>query len=242
MQWNPNPIVILYIVFGIVFVFMTAESSLMLAGSLVVFIFYLLLNRPAMRNKVFNRMKPFMVYIPMMGGLYYLISFLLTDSSHLEILSNTIFSVVKLGLMVGVMSVYLEYSGIITTLDAFRSLWTKTRLPWKAMDNMFLYCELVLRFFPTMRTEWTSMINSRKALGLSNGNQKGKSYRLFIKYLPGIVIQSYRKSEDVADVMIRRGYGKQIPRGMAYPISMTVKDGLLFSVFTVLILGVNYLA
>lgn len=144
--------------------------------------------------------------------------------------------------MVGIMSVYLEYSKLKMTVDAIRSVWIKTRLSWKSIDNIFLYFELVLRFFPMIRSDWTAMLNSRKTFRLSKKNQKTNYPKLFVKYLPGIIIQCYRKSEEVAEVMIKRGYGKQIPRGILYPIPVTWKDGILFTGVTIMLVGVNYFA
>ena len=140
------------------------------------------------------------------------------------------------------MSLYLELIKKNDTLEAVRSLWSKTGLSWKFMENGFLYIELVLRFIPTIRFEWNKMLNSHKSLGRSSKMTKWKAGLVYVNYLPGIIVQSYRKSEEVAGVMLMRGYGKQYPRGVAYPIVMRWSDIVFGIIFTIILIGMNYIA
>jgi energy-coupling factor transporter transmembrane protein EcfT len=63
-----------------------------------------------------------------------------------------------------------------------------------------------------------------------------------IKILPGIILRNYKRSEETSKMMQLRGYGKQIPRGIVYPVQFTLSDGLVFLLITLSFIGVNFIA
>ncbi len=237
-----NPIVILQFILGVSILVMLSPSGSVLAGyTLTLLLVLSALNKQNIRS-IFKRIKPYLTFIPIVGLIYFGMSDWLTNDSYKEIFYNAVFSIGKLLVLVSIMSVYLEQSSKNDIMEAFRSLWVKTRLPWKRVDNMFLFVELILRFFPAIQHEWNSILRSRRALGLSTGKTKWESARYMIVHLPGVIIQNYRKAEETANVMMMRGYGKQIPRGMAFPVNFTLRDGSLMMIVTVFLFGVHSIA
>ncbi len=53
-----------------------------------------------------------------------------------------------------------------------------------------------------------------------------------------MILQSYRKAETTAVVMKQRGYGNQIPRGVANPILFKISDLILL---IIILIGFTFL-
>ena len=96
-----------------------------------------------------------------------------------------------------------------------------------------MFLELTLRFYPTFQREWQTINRSKKALGIVVSDSKWNRVKSVTNDLPGMILQSYRKAENTALIMQQRGYGKQIPRGVANPIFFKISD-LLFIVIIVI--------
>ena len=100
-------------------------------------------------------------------------------------------------------------------------------LNWKKVEDMFIFLELTLRFYPTFQREWQTINRAKKALGLNSSSGKWGQVKAVANDLPGMILQSYRKAENTAVVMQQRGYGNQIPRGIASPILFRMSDFVL---------------
>jgi len=60
--------------------------------------------------------------------------------------------------------------------------------------------------------------------------------------MPGMLIHQLRRADDVAMAMILRGYGKQIPRGVTYPISFKINHILQMTIVASFFLGIHSFA
>jgi energy-coupling factor transporter transmembrane protein EcfT len=149
------------------------------------------------------------------------------------ILNEAGFAMSKLLFLVIVMSLYLEISRKQNLVLSIRSIWRKMNLNWKKVEDMFIFLELTLRFYPTFQREWQTIIRSKKALGLTSSVGKWERIRSVANDLPGMILHSYRKAENTASVIQQRGYGKQIPRGVAYPILFKMSDLILLIIILV---------
>ena len=72
---------------------------------------------------------------------------------------------------------------------------------------------------------------------IANNGKKWEKVKSTANDLPGIIIQSYLKAENTANVIKQRGYGNVIPRGVAMPIPFRIIDSILL----LLIVGVLFL-
>jgi energy-coupling factor transporter transmembrane protein EcfT len=90
-----------------------------------------------------------------------------------------------------------------------------------------MFLELTLRFYPTFQREWQTINRSKKALGLTSSLIRWGQIKSAVNDLPGMILQSYRKAENTAAIMLQRGYGNQIPRGVANPILFKISDLIL---------------
>ena len=95
------------------------------------------------------------------------------------------------------------------------------------VEDIFMFLELTLRFYPTFQREWQTVTRSKKALGLSSSICRWEQIKSVANDLPGMILQSYRKAGNTATIMQQRGYGNQIPRGVANPILFKMSDMML---------------
>lgn len=164
-------------------------------------------------------------------------SLFFTNSSGMRILNEATTAIIKLLLLVTIMSVYIVTSKDHNLILALRSIWSKSKIPWKWVDDMFIFLELTLRFYPSFQREWDTLNRSKIALGLDNSLSRWNKVKAIANDLPGIIVQSYNRAENTASVMIQRGYGSIIPRGVAQPIVFRIAD----LVFLILIVSFIFL-
>ncbi|NHZ86780.1 MAG: hypothetical protein GWP19_13050 [Planctomycetia bacterium] len=199
------------------------------SGLIIYFILCIILiifNRNNLKT-AFKQVKPFFIFFPVMLIIYLLISFIFTNYTWNMIINEAGFAISKLFFLVIVMSLYLEISRKQNLVLSVRSIWVKLNLRWKKVEDMFMFLELTLRFYPTFQREWQTIIRSKKALGLTASVGRWEQIKSVTNDLPGMILQSYRKAENTAVVMEQRGYGKQIPRGVADPILFKISDLIL---------------
>jgi len=221
-----NPIVISFFYLGFAF-------SVILCKSWIGFLIYLLsciilitLNKNHIKS-VYKHIKPFILFFPIMIIIYLFISFVFTNSTWLNILNDAGFAIGKLLLLVIVMALYLEIIVNKNIILSVRSIWIKMNLKWKIIDDLFMFLELTFRFYPAFQREWQTISRSKKALGLTSSITKWEQIKSVANDLPGIILQSYRKAEGTALVIEQRGYGNQIPRGIANPVLFKLNDLIL---------------
>lgn len=221
-----NPIVSFLFYFGLAISIILNKTWIGVGAYYSIFMILLLLNIGNIKS-IIKQVKPFILFLPIFIFVYIFISLIFTQSSLNIILNEAGFAISKLLLLVFVMSMYLEISKNHDIVLALRSIWSKLKLQWKWIDDLFMFLELTLRFYPTFQQEWQSINRSKIALGLARKGKKWEKVKSTANDLPGIIIQSYLKAENTANVMRQRGYGKIIPRGVAMPIPFRVLDMVL---------------
>ncbi|MBU0528971.1 energy-coupling factor transporter transmembrane protein EcfT [bacterium] len=221
-----NPIVISLFYLGFAFSTILSETWNGLMIYYILCILLILLNRTHFKS-AYKHVKPFFLFFPIMLIIYLLISFVFTDSTWTMIINEAGFAISKLLLLVIVMAFYLEISKKQNLVLSIRSIWSKLNLKWRWVEDIFMFLELTLRFYPTFQREWQAMSRSKKALGLTSSANKWEQIKSVANDLPGMILQSYRKAENTANIMQQRGYGNQIPRGVANPVLFKISDVIL---------------
>jgi len=221
-----NPIVtsLFYLGFAFSIILNKAWNGLMIYC--VQCIILILLNRTHFKS-AFKQVKPFFLFFPIMIIIYLFISFVFTSSTWIIIINEAGFAISKLLLLVIVMAFYIEVMKKQDIILSIRTIWSKLNLKWKWVEDIFIYLELTLRFYPTFQREWKSINRSKKALGLTSSVNKWDQIKSVANDLLGMILQSYRKAENTATVIQQRGYGNQIPRGIANPILFKISDLIL---------------
>ncbi len=187
-------------------------------------------------------MKPFILYFPFMLILYIVFSLFLTDNPMSVILNEAVFGFMKLILMVGAMTFFIESTPSQDIVVLARSIWVKAGKPWIWVENFFLFLGMTLRFYPTFQSNWQSIRNSRKALGLESDLSHWARVKTAAKEMPGLLIHQLRRADDVATAMKLRGYGKQFPRGVTHPIPFHGDHVFQIAVITFIYWGIHSIA
>ena len=217
-----NPIVTFAFYFGIAITIILSKTWQGLGIYYAVCIFLLLYIKRI--KLIFKQVKPFIFFLPILIFIYIVISFIFTEETWYQILNEAGLAVFKLLLLLTIMSIYIELSKEYNLVLAIRSLCLKLKLKWKWVDDLFVFLELTLRFYPSFQQEWNAINRSKIALGIKQKINKWDRIKSIANDLPGLIVQSYKKAENTANIMKQRGYGKIVPRGIAYPIPFKVTD------------------
>ena len=215
-----HPIVQLYFYLSMttLLVFSTSINSLWLFAFLLIIIS---LYNNSVIYKVVKKILPTLFFLPFMLIAYLLISLIFTQMTFFESFEGIILAFLKFSIIVILMNFYLETSSSESLIISLRSLWVKTKLRWKWVDDFFLFLSLALRFYPTFQSNWINNINSQKAIGIRfNKSYYGKLIEIS-KEIPAILVYQLNRSNDIALAMKLRGYGQQYPRSVIYPIKFT---------------------
>jgi energy-coupling factor transporter transmembrane protein EcfT len=236
-----NPITALWLFGGLaisVLLSSTLNAWLIYTIILIVLIF---ISSAELRS-VFDHLKPYLIFLPVMSVLYVFFSILLTEMSIPEILKSAGGALWKLSLLVVIMSLYLTTSKPSDLLLAFRSVWTRSQFSPKFIEDFILYLNLVLRFYPMVQQEWKYINRSRIALKLTSKVSKWENLKQMTRNFPGLLINVYKKSENIAEVMVMRGYGQQIPRGVTFPITFKTINLIAILFISVTLYLINHYA
>jgi energy-coupling factor transporter transmembrane protein EcfT len=236
-----NPLVNLWFFLGFSFSLIVSVSYLEWGIHSIIFLFISLINRSQILT-IFRKMKSFVFYFPIMLIIYVLFSLLLTDNSIIFSINKAIFGILKLILMVGAMTFFIETTSSQDIVILLRSLWFKMDKSWKWVDDLFLFLEMTLRFYPTFQSTWESIRNSRKALGLEIELSQWSQVKIGAKEIPGLLIHQLRRADDVAMAINLRGYGKQIPRGITYHIPVKGDHIFQMTIVVFFFLGIHSIA
>ena len=166
-----NPIVTSLFYLGFAFSTILSKDWNGLMIYYVLCIILILFNRTHFKS-AFKQVKPFFIFFPIMIIIYLFISFVFTNSTWMMIINKAGFAISKLLLLVIVMAFYIEILKKQNIVLSIRSIWSKLNLNWKWVEDIFMFLELTLRFYPTFQREWQTINRSKKALGLTSSVSK----------------------------------------------------------------------
>ena len=227
-----NPIVTSFFFLGFAFSTILSKTWTGLIIYYILCIILIIINLTHFKS-AYKQVKPFFLFFPIMIIIYLFISFIFTSFTWVIIINSAGIAIGKLLLLVIVMAFYLEIVKKQNIVLSIRSIWVKMNLKWKRVEDLFMFLELTLRFYPTFQREWQTISRSKKALGLASTKSRWEQIKSVTNDLPGMILQSYRKAENTATVMRQRGYGNQIPRGVANFIPFKISDLILLVIIII---------
>ena len=186
-----------------------------------------------------NRTRPFWKYFPLTGLIFFVISFLVSDRSISTIIIDVILATLRLIVMVSVMTIYTIKSSSQDVMTAFRSIWFKMNLNYRWAEDLLLFFDMTVRFFPTFKEEWRQLERSQKALSISISESFLKKVIQVAQFVPDFIILNLNKSESITRVMKMRGYGESIPRSVFPFIKFTFFDLTLVLLIPIILIGVH---
>ena len=211
---------------------MLASSFLQLMNYGIVILFIALKNTKLIPI-VIRKYIPTLFFFPIMLFIYILFSYILTDSTIYQTISEAFNAFIKFSFMIISMNFYLELSSAENLIKSLRSFWARLNIQWKWVDNFFLFLALALRFYPTFQSQWQHQRNSQKVLGIKfNDSYYGRLIEIS-KELPSILVYQLDRSEDISLAMKLRGYGSYFPRKIVDPIYFNITNFLQFFLVTI---------
>jgi len=185
---------------------------------------------------------PFWKYFPITGLIFVGISLLVMDRPVLDILREVGMGTLRLLILVSVMTIYIIQSKGQDIILALRSLWQQWGKPKKWVEDILLYLDITVRFFPSLQEEWQRLERSQKALSIQSKNSTFKKAGQIAKFIPDFIVMNLAKTETISRVMLSRGYGQTIPRSVYPFIPFKISDGILILLFLMIATGVHQVA
>lgn len=173
--------------------------------------------------RIIRSLKLFIIFTPIMIGFYFLISIIMSESTLIQIIMEISTAMIKFILVMAIMNAYTFGTGSGSVFQALRSIWVQSNKSWRKVEDWFLFMEMTLRFYPSLQRDWSRWQGIHKALGLNVALGRIQRWKDTASQLPGMIIIHLHKADDIANAMTLRGYGKQIPRGVARPIPFTLR-------------------
>ena len=188
---------------------------------------------------ILTKLKPILYYFPMMLIFYLLFSFLLTDNSIKQILNEAFFGFIKIILMVTAMSLFFKITDTENFINIFRSMWCRTKISWKWPEDIFVFLSTTLRFYPTVQSNWNSLLKTRRSLGFKTGSTHIEKVKIAAKSLPSLILYQLHWADDIATAMKLRGYGRNFPRGVVHPVNFRLIHILQITLISLAYWGLN---
>jgi len=177
--------------------------------------------------EIIAKVKPFLFLLPLWMSIYVLFSLIFSDFTWQELLSNSLVITLRFVNLILIMSWLMSQIGSGEIVRAGRSLWARTGLPWRWVDDAFLFVELILRFFPQFIREWRSLKRARQSVGLASSGSRQMILRRTLNDLPGLFLRVYSQADTTAHMMLQRGYGQRHPRAVIHEIPWRITDNIL---------------
>ena len=232
---NPLVLLILLLIFSLSTLF--SDTLLLLLIHLIISLLIIF----SIRNKL-NECKvmvaPFIKFLPLTGLIFFFISILFSNKPIFEIILNVSLATIRLIVLSGVMTVYIIQTKEQDTYAAIRSIWYSFKKSWRWMDDLFLYFDIIIRFFPSFQEEWKRVVQSQKALGFHIEQDFFKRLKSIAIFIPDFIILNLNRADTLTAIVLMRGYGTMLPRSV-YPFTaFHWSDVLIIAGIIVCLMGI----
>lgn len=237
MADRPNPITLaLFLVVYLMLVFSAKVGNQFFLLILTAIALMLVLKIDA--RAVFSRIRPFILYVPVMLAIYIGSSLLLTTDAFSEVAEVALLSGIRIVLMVTVTAAVVEAVSSRRLLDAIRSTCRRTLLRGRLVEDGFQLLYLTFRFYPMLKEEVVAITNLETYMGLPSRDGRIGRVKRIATHLPSLISNCLHRAENLGIAMQSRRYGTVLPRGIADPVGFGISD--LFSLFLIVLLVRGY--
>ena len=108
------------------------------------------------------------------------------------------------------------------------------------MDDLFLYFDIIIRFFPNFQFEWKIIERSSQSLCFNNNSGMFKKIKSIAMYLPDFIIINLNKADNLIISVLMRGYGTVLPRSVYPFIPIKLIDTLAIILMAIFVIGIHY--
>lgn len=180
-------------------------------------------------------------FFPISGSLFFLISIIISDKELSHNLIDVIKSTIRYFGVVSLMLAFTILSKKDDIISSIKNLQYKLSIKSKSFDQMILFLDLVIRFYPGIISQWKNLERGHKALSVyDEKNSIRKKIISLSKNIPDFIIINLSKTDMLTRSMEMRGYGKKYPR-TGYPfIPMKLYDYCILLFMVILIFGLHF--
>ena len=183
--------------------------------------------------------KPLWIYFPQVGLLFFIISLIVSSKNTYDVFIDVSLATCRMILLVSMMTLYSILSKNSDIIIAIRGLWYKMGRSWKWAEDLILFIDITIRFFPSFQQQWQRIERTRKSLGINVSEDKLHKIRRFATMVPDMVILNLRRVNDLTLAMKLRGYGHLCPRTVHPFISSYSIDKLILLFVIIGLLGLH---
>jgi len=111
--------------------------------------------------------KPLWIYFPQVGLLFFIISLLVSSKNTYAVFIDVSLATFRMILLVSMMTLYSILSKNSDIMIAIRGIWYKMGRPWQWVEDLILFIDITIRFFPSFQQQWQRIDRTRKSLGIN---------------------------------------------------------------------------
>ena len=210
---NPITRLFIYIIFSISILISKSVNILLINLGIV---FLLFIFKRSLSHLFWERIKSYLIYLPLSGLLFFIISTQISSKSISTISIDILMATIRLLAMISLMTFYIIEAKSQNILIALRSIWFSSGLNIYWIDKLILFFELTIRFFPSIHENWNQTEKSQKALSIKKRNSLKDKVFYTAKFIPDFILLNLKKTDVIIENMSMRGLGTEKRRSI-YP-------------------------
>ena len=210
---NPIARLFIYILFSIS-ILISQSVNILLINVIVVFFVFIL--KRSLLVQFWKSIKPYMIYLPLSGVLFFIISIQISTKSIPIIFIDVLLATTRLLAMISIMTFYIIETKSQKILIAIRSIWFSSGLNIHWVDKSILFFEMTMRFFPSIQENWVQIQRSQKALSIEKQNSIKDKVFYAAKFIPDFIILNLKRTDFIIENLLMRGFGTEARRSI-YP-------------------------
>ena len=210
---NPITRLFIYIIFSISILISKSVNILLINLGIV---FLLFIFKRSLSHLFWERIKSYLIYLPLSGLLFFIISTQISSKSISTISIDILMATIRLLAMISLMTFYIIEAKSQNILIAIRSIWFSSGLNIYWIDKLILFFELTIRFFPSIHENWNQTEKSQKALSIKRRSSLKDKVFYTAKFIPDFILLNLKKTDVIIENMSMRGLGTEKRRSI-YP-------------------------
>jgi len=236
---NPITRLFIYIIFSISILLSKSEKILLINVIVVFFVFIL---KRTLLGQFWKSIKPYMIYLPISGVLFFIISIQISTKSIPIIFIDVLMATTRLLAMISIMTFYNIETKSQNLLIAIRSIWFSSGLNIHWVDKFILFFEMTMRFFPSIQENWIQIQRSQKALSIEKHNSIKDKVFYSAKFIPDFIILNLKRTDFIIANMLMRGFGTEARRSIYPYLKFKIIDIAICLILPIIITAIHNLA
>ena len=236
---NPITSLFIYILFSISILISQSVNILLINLGIVFLIF---IFKRSLLHLFWERIKSYLIYLPLSGLLFFIISTQISSKSISIISIEILMATIRLLAMISLMTFYIIEAKSQNILIAIRSIWFSSGLNIYWIDKFILFIEMTIRFFPSIHENWNQTEKSQKALSIKKRNSLKDKVFYTAKFIPDFILLNLKKTDVIIENMSMRGLGTEKRRSIYPYLKFKIIDFFLCLIVLAIIIMVHNFA